>query len=145
MPSQPKFDPIVKDIVLTTLRVEVQGIVIAKAQGVSNAYVSKVRRELRYSTLEINDITPIKGRPKAIHHAAMVGLHDFTMDWPTARLDECYDYLRDEFDIETYISTVSRALKALDITHKQVTKVNSRRDDDLVSAFIAQMANYTSN
>ena len=31
MPSQLKFNPIVKDAVLTTLRVEVQGIVIAKA------------------------------------------------------------------------------------------------------------------
>lgn len=75
----------------------------------------------------------------------MKGLRDFMNDWSTARLDEYRDYLREEFDIDVRPSIVSRALEALDITYKRATRVITRRDDTLISAYIGQMANHTSN
>ena len=116
---------------------------IATVQKVSRSFVTKVKNEMEHEALSLNAYKAFKGRPKSIHLAGMNGLADFLEDWPTARLDECCDFLREEYQIDVSRSTVCRALKSINITHKRVTRVNARQDEDLLIHFMAYMAPYT--
>lgn len=59
MPSQLKFSSAAKEAVTDALLAEVEGKSIARAHGVSQAYVSKVNRELRFRDIDLDDIAPI--------------------------------------------------------------------------------------
>ena len=41
------------------------------------------------------------------------------------------------------IAIVGRVLAVLNLTNKRITKINARRDDELIINFLARIANYT--
>jgi transposase len=114
---------------------------IAVDCGVSPSYVSQQKALLEVMEMGL-DSGPI-GRPRAIHKEAQQAIVDFIEDFPTARRDEVCDLLKDEFDISVAPNTVGRCLKELEITHKRVSRINIRRDEDLCTQFIADMTRYT--
>jgi transposase len=114
---------------------------IAVDCGVSPSYVSQQKALLEVMEMGL-DSGPI-GRPRAIHKEAQQAIVDFIEDFPTARRDEVCDLLKDEFDISVAPNTVGRCLKELEITHKRVSRINIRCDEDLCTQFIADMTRYT--
>ncbi|KIX01405.1 uncharacterized protein Z518_09131 [Rhinocladiella mackenziei CBS 650.93] len=77
-----------------------------------------------------DEFYPAQGRPEAIRDAGMQGLREFIEEWPTARLNECCDFLCEEFHVNVCVSTAYRALKALNLMHKRLTRINARQDKD---------------
>ncbi|OAG33765.1 hypothetical protein AYO21_12170 [Fonsecaea monophora] len=73
----------------------------------------------------------------------MTAINQFIQDFPTAQRDEVCDLLKEEFNIEVHPTTAGRILKKLGLTRKRVNKINIRRDESLVTAFLANMTQYS--
>lgn len=116
---------------------------ISKAHRVSEAYVTKVKYQNGDKEVGLDQFYPKNGRPPVLHDTAVAGLKDFLEDWPTARLDESCDFIFEEYGLSVSTSTVSRVLSKENITHKRITRVNARRDEEWITAFMAEMADYT--
>ena len=144
MPSRPKFSNDVKSKVEEALQAELRNKDIAASKNVSPAYVTKVKHKLKLQNLgiDLNEVGIVRGRPRTIHTAGLEGLRDFLQDFPTARRDECCDFLKEEYDLDVSVWTVGRALATINQTYKKVTRVNARQDPDLATHFLARMAHY---
>jgi transposase len=116
---------------------------IAKACHVSPSFVSQKKAYLKLQELGLEEHSGVRGRPKAIHKEAIQGIVDFLEDFPTARCDEICDLLEDDYNISVSLSTVRRYLERLKITHKRVSRINIRRDEDLCAQFLTEMTRYT--
>lgn len=51
----------------------------------------------------------------------------------------------EEFDINCSISTVSRCIRRLKLTHKRVARVNCEQDEELRTLYLAKIADFTAN
>ena len=124
------FTDSVRDRVRIQIEMGVGNGDIAADCGVSPSYVSKQKALLEATEMGLVDSGP-SGRPRAIHKEAQQAIVDFIEDFPTARRDKVCDLLKDKFDISVAPNTVGRYLKELKITHKRVSRINIRRDEDL--------------
>lgn len=87
--------------------------------------------------------TSLTGRPRSIHTAGEEALVQYISDCSQSpTLDEMQTYLAEEFNIDTSLSTISRCLKRLDITHKKGSRVHPSRDSQLRGEFYIRMADY---
>jgi len=82
------------------------------------------------------------GRPSTLSEADLKFLDTIIVANPALYLDEIQQKLRDVREVEVSIATLVRALAALDLTRKQITKAASERDQELRTVWEAMMAEY---
>ncbi|KAK5311908.1 hypothetical protein LTR93_011548 [Exophiala xenobiotica] len=143
MAANCKFSPAVRDAVELALDTTAKQKDISLAHGVSESYISKTKGKKRDKELGLDQYYPKNGRLPILDDAAVADLLEFLEDWPTARLDECCGFLHEGHEINASTSTISRVLKQHKITHKRVTRINARRDEDLLTEVQGEMAEYT--
>ena len=81
-----------------------------------------------------------QSRLRKIHHEAKEDIIDFLEEYPIARRDEICDFLSDEYNISYCPKTAGRVLKDLKITHKAVSQIHTKQDDELRTAYLAEIA-----
>lgn len=142
--SHPRKSKQIRFNVGAQLALGMRPLAVARANNVSASFVTQQRHrdELIAAGLPSGNVV-VQGRPRAIHLAAQNAIREFLEDFPQARRDEACDLLRDEFDIDVHPTTIGRLLNKLRITHKRVSRINIRRDEDLVAAFLANMTRFT--
>lgn len=143
MAANHKSSPALKEAVELALETTAKQKDISLKHNVSESYISKTKAKKRDRELGLDQYDPRNGRPPILDDAAVAGLLEFLEDWPTPRLAECCDFLLEEHEINAPTSTISRVLKQHKITHKRITRINARRDDDLIIQFMAEMSEYT--
>ncbi|KAK5312936.1 hypothetical protein LTR93_011139 [Exophiala xenobiotica] len=74
MAEHRKFLPAVKDAVELALETTAKQKDISKAHGVSEAYITKVKRQKRDKELGLDEFYPKNGRPPIMHDAAVADL-----------------------------------------------------------------------
>ena len=111
----------------------------------SSSFVTQQRRRDESASLGLEEYMVVRGRPPAIKGDAFQAVVDFLTDSPTAHRDEICDLLADEYSLTVHPDTVGQWLKRMQMTHKRVTKVNIRRDEDLVNDFLARMMRYSAD
>jgi len=87
----------------------------------------------------------VQGRPRKITREAEEGILDFIEQNPTAYQDEIAEFLLSEYGIGTHRTTVCRALKKLNQTHKKTEKANNERDDNARADWRARLCEYKAN
>jgi transposase len=142
--SHPKKAQSVRDLVAYELALGMTPSEIVRAHpGTSPSFVTQEKKRQAAKALGLDEYAAVRGRPRALHAAALQSIVDFLEDFPTAYHDEICDMLEDEHEIRVSRATIGRYLDDLKITHKRVSPVNIRRDLDLVAHFLARMMEYT--
>ena len=116
---------------------------ISAASHVSSSFVTQQRHRDEAKALGLDEYMATRGRPRAIQGAALQTVADFLSDFPTAYRDEICDLLADEHGLFLDVTTVGKWLKHMKTTHKRVSKINIRRDEDLVNEFLATMTRFS--
>ena len=135
----------VRNRVSALIALEMSNKEISAACNVSSPFVTQQRQRDEAKALGLDPYMVTRGRPKAIQGAALQTVIDFLSDFPTAYRDEICDLLVDEHDLFLDVSTVSKWLKHIKVTHKRVSKINIRRDEDLMNEFLATMTRFSAN
>ncbi|OQV11280.1 hypothetical protein CLAIMM_15140 [Cladophialophora immunda] len=141
--SHPRKAKDIRTTVSTQLALGMRPIDVSRVNNVSPSFVTQQRHRDEAESLGLEAGGVVRGRPRAIHAAAMEAINLFIEDFPTARRDEICDLLKEEYDIDVHATTAGRILKELDLTRKRITKINIRRDETLVAAFLAEMTRFT--
>ena len=110
---------------------------------VSSSFVTQQRHRDEAEALGLEEYMLVRGRPPRIHGESLQTVIDFLTDNPTAYIDEICDVLAEEHGLFIGVSTVGKWLKRLKHTHKKVSKINIRRDEELVNHFLAVMTRYS--
>jgi transposase len=142
MPSggpRPKYHESVRKAVEDLLRAGAQSSEIEQSLRVSQPWVSELRKLIETFGTAIPPHPSVQGRPRKIHTEAEEGILDFLDDNPTAYLDEIQDFLLTEYQITASVSTVSRCIKKLKLTHKKTTRTNTAQDDTLRARYFARI------
>ena len=79
-----------------------------------------------------------RGRPRQLSTADTTYLSSLLQANPTLYLDEIQDQLLATRDVEVSISTISRALRHLAVTHKTVSKSSAERNEELRAIWQAE-------
>ena len=73
----------------------------------------------------MDEVPIVRGRRRLIYYAAEQGLTKFLEDNLIALKEECYNFLKDEYNIDADVITIRRALVKLNLTNKRATKINA--------------------
>ena len=79
-------------------------------------------------------------RPKSLGPVARHALQELLDTNGTLMLDEIQDWLEVEFDIVCHLSTISRCLKDMNVTHKKTERVVEQQDHELRSQWLWKVA-----
>jgi transposase len=135
----PKYHESVRKAVEDLLGAGAQSSDIEQSLRVSQPWVSELRKLIQ----TFNTATPphpsVQGRPRKIHTEAEEGILDFLDNNPTAYLDEIQDFLLTEYQITVSVSTVSRYIKKLKLTHKKKTRINTTQNNALRARYFARI------
>ena len=82
------------------------------------------------------------GRPSKLSEADLKFLDAIVVANPSLYLDEIQQRLHDVREVDVSIATLARALAALDLTRKEVSKAASERDEELRTLWEVTMAEY---
>jgi transposase len=119
---------------------------IYRATGVSRNTVTKLRVSLEYWGVPYPPGCLHLGRPTTLRQSHLDGLKQYLAGRPHAYLEEMKDWLYDQYDIETMLSTVYRALIKLQYSRKIATKRATEQSDAPRRVYVARSAqNYTAN
>jgi transposase len=119
---------------------------IYRATGVSRNTVTKLRVSLEYWGVPYPPRCVRLGRPTTLRQSHLDGLKQYLAGRPHAYLEEMKDWLYDQYDIETTLSTVYRALIKLQYSRKIATKRAAEQSDALRRVYAARIAqNYTAD
>jgi transposase len=142
---RPKYAQSVRETVESCLRAGVDVQQIAEEVHVSHQWVYFLRQNLdAFDTVSPPPLS-VQGRPRKITKEAEEGILDFIEQNPTAYQDEIAEFLLSEYGIEAHRTTVCRALKRLNQTHKRTEKANDERDDNARADWRARLCQYKAN
>ena len=85
-------------------------------------------------------LVSLSHRPRSIGPVARDALQDLLDTNGTLILDEIQDWLEVEFDVVCHLSTSSRCLKDMNVTHKRTERVVEQQDPELQSQWLWKTA-----
>jgi transposase len=111
---------------------------IARLAGCSERTVYNILRLHREFGQVTNPYAHPRGRPRALDMRAMNFISSILDAQPVLYLDEIQERLLDTLDIDVSIATISRAMRRLAFTHKNVAAAALERNEELRNAWIAR-------
>lgn len=115
---------------------------VARLLWVSNETVRRYRAMVEAFGSHVSPLNTVRrGRPRALTAAIEERMAAFiAKSLQSLMLNEIQDMLVVEFDVFTSLSTISRALKRQNITHKRGQRIHPDRNEDTRTAWRARMA-----
>jgi transposase len=115
---------------------------IANSEQVSGRVVRKYRLNLKlYGSVRAPEKP--NGRPRALTTEMSEALYIYTLNKPSAMVQEMQDMLDDEFCIELSLTTIQRELKRMDVTYKRLHYRAAERNQSLRLDWSARCLRWT--
>ncbi|KAJ3503155.1 hypothetical protein NMY22_g18348 [Coprinellus aureogranulatus] len=89
-----------------------------------------------------NPVKSKPGLPSVLDPVDCGYIKDLLTENPSMYLDEIQEHLLEDRDVDVSISTISRALRHLNMTRKTLTKASAERDEELRQLWEVDMAQY---
>ena len=118
-------------------------IVEANNGTVSSSFVTQQRQRDEAEALGLEEYMLVRGRPPSIYGESLQTVIDFLTNNPPAYIDEICDVFAEEHGLFINVSTVGKWLKRLKYIYKKISKVNVRRDKELINYFLAVITRYS--
>ena len=109
--SHPRYARDLRALVEANIEADIRSIDIARSLRVSTSFVCQLRSHYEAFGTVSPPPLGVQGRPLKIHKEAEEGIINFLEEYPTARRDDIYDFLFNEYDIHYNIITISDILK----------------------------------
>ena len=96
---------------------------ISLATGVSTRQIGRIKKNLRTFATATAPHSLNKGRPRVLNNPMVDDLIGYLNERPLQYLDEMAWWLRDQWNVEVSVQTISRCLKARRWSYKKVSCV----------------------
>ena len=119
----PRYDSSFRQLVANCIEDGGSTAEIVDRLQVSTSLVQRYRNAIKAFGTHDPPPMSLSHKPKSIHLAARDALQELLDTNGTLMLDEIQDWLEVEFEIECHLSTISRCLKDMKVTHKKTERV----------------------
>ena len=117
---------------------------IAKVAGCSSQSVSAIRSNIRAFGSPRAPLTASPVRPRSITPTMFEALKGLLLRKPDRQLDELAAFLREEFDVEVSISTISHTLRAEGWSKKMIRRKAKEQNADLRDKYLHELSAFAS-
>ena len=141
------LDEQLKNDIATQIRSGLHHQAIREVCGVSSFTVRKIASNLKYFGHHTApaSLRRHSGRPRALNTAAQQVLKSFVEAKPWAYQEEMQDFLLDELDVSVHQSIISRALKKMKISLKNLRREATERNQDLRDFYVVKLSEFTAD
>ena len=136
----PRYDDSLRQLVANCIEDGGSTADIVDRLQVSERLVQRYRKNILTFGTHKPPLISLSHRPKSIDPVARDALQELLDTNGTLMLDEIQDWLVEEFGIECHLSTISRCLKEMRVTHKKTERVVEQQDAELRSQWLWKTA-----
>ena len=136
----PRYDDSLRQLVANCIEDGGSTADIVDRLQVLERLVQRYRKNILTFGTHKPPLISLSHRPKSIDPVARDALQELLDTNSTLMLDEIQDWLVEEFGIECHLSTISRCLKEMRVTHKKTERVVEQQDAELRSQWLWKTA-----